>query len=641
MKTPQEMTAADYARLGLKAGLEVHTQLDTRQKLFCRCPVTHYSRRYDAEILRHMRPTLSEMGEYDPTALMEFKTRKNIIYRIARETVCTYEMDDAPPFELNPEALDIAMEITLMLGCKVVGELHIARKQYLDGSIPTGFQRTTILGVDGSIPFGDKTIEIIQLGLEEDSCREVQDSAHNRVYMTDRLSIPLIEVVTGPNMHTPQEVAEVGEIVRRLTRATGRVRRGAGSARQDVNVSINGGERVEVKGVPSIKLFPAIVHYEALRQRALLHIRSELLHRDLTPENFNPVSADVTNIVRHTNFAPIRPALERGGVVYGVRLPRFGGILRHATAPGFSFDRELKGRVRVIACLDGEPNLCHDDNGDFDISSRVWNGVHRALGCEEGDAAVLVWGPEIDVALAATEIGDRCREAIVGVPKETRQWRADGTSRFERVLPGPHRMYPDTDLPPIELTPEYVADVRSRMAPLPWEAEKRYRELGLNDELIRDIERSGRRTLFERVIARKKTPVGLVAAVVGQGLKATRRRWAFHLDDDRVDDLFRLFEGGHFTRDVFPDVLVALGHDPELTPAQAAAKVVGAPVSKGWEAWAEATLEGNEVLRAVEDPATRHRAAMGILMEAGLRGHVDGREVAEWLRSQSGFGENG
>nr|HPM24263.1 Glu-tRNA(Gln) amidotransferase GatDE subunit E [Phycisphaerae bacterium] len=211
-----QMTEADYLNIGLKVGLEVHQQLLTRRKLFCRCPAGRYSQEYDAEILRHMRPTLSELGEYDGTALMEKKTRKNIYYRIHHDTVCTYEFDDTPPFFIDDEALDIALEICLLLRLNLVGELHIARKQYLDGSIPTGFQRTGILGVDGVIPFKDRTVRIRQLSIEEDACREVSDIGHDRVYLTDRLGMPLIETVTEPDMHTPQEAAEVGQLLRQL-----------------------------------------------------------------------------------------------------------------------------------------------------------------------------------------------------------------------------------------------------------------------------------------------------------------------------------------------------------------------------------------------------------------------------------------
>src|SRR3972149_2491149 len=138
----KEATQADYDRIGFMSGLEVHQQLLTERKLFCRCPAGKFNSHddFDAEIVRHMRPTLSELGEYDGTALMEFKTRKNIIYRLSYRTACTYDIDDTPPFHMNREALAVALEIALALKMKIVGEFHISRKQYLDGSIPTGFQ---------------------------------------------------------------------------------------------------------------------------------------------------------------------------------------------------------------------------------------------------------------------------------------------------------------------------------------------------------------------------------------------------------------------------------------------------------------------------------------------------------------------
>ncbi|MFP4019162.1 MAG: hypothetical protein ACLFUH_07925, partial [Bacteroidales bacterium] len=206
----------DYERIGFKSGLEVHQQLKTKEKLFCHCPagIYHSNENYDAEIIRHMRPTLSELGEYDGTALMEYKTRKEIIYRINNETACTYEIDDTPPFKMDQEALDIALEISLLSKLNIVGEVHITRKQYLDGSIPTGFQRTAIIGVEGEIPLKHKKVRLIQLSLEEDSCREISDIRHTRIFKTDRLGMPLIETVTYPDMVTPHELQEAAEYIR-------------------------------------------------------------------------------------------------------------------------------------------------------------------------------------------------------------------------------------------------------------------------------------------------------------------------------------------------------------------------------------------------------------------------------------------
>ena len=196
--TRKQADQKDYDRIGFMSGLEVHQQLKTKEKLFCHCPAGLYQKSddYDAELIRHMRPTLSELGEYDGTALMEFRTRKQIVYHIKNESACTYDVDDTPPFPLNREALGISLEISLLSKLKIVGEVHITRKQYLDGSIPTGFQRTAIIGVEGEIQLRKKKVRIIQLSVEEDSCREVSDIGHVRVYRTDRLGMPLIETVT-------------------------------------------------------------------------------------------------------------------------------------------------------------------------------------------------------------------------------------------------------------------------------------------------------------------------------------------------------------------------------------------------------------------------------------------------------------
>src|SRR6056297_2905035 len=285
----KKATQKDYDRIGFMSGLEVHQQLLTKRKLFCHCPagIYHHDDDYDAEIVRHMRPTLSELGEYDGTALMEFKTRKNIYYRINNENACTYEVDDTPPFHIDKEALEISIQISQLSKLNIVGEVHVTRKQYLDGSIPTGFQRTAIIGVEGSIPLKHKTVRLIQLSLEEDSCREISDIGHTRTFKTDRLGMPLIETVTYPDMLTPDELKEGAEYIRFLNRSTGKVKTGIGSGREDVNVSCEGGTRVELKGVAHNKWIPELSHNEAFRQWALLHIREKLARKVDKPEKWN------------------------------------------------------------------------------------------------------------------------------------------------------------------------------------------------------------------------------------------------------------------------------------------------------------------------------------------------------------------
>jgi glutamyl-tRNA(Gln) amidotransferase subunit E len=570
----EDMTPEDYQAIGMKSGLEIHQQLLTEKKLFCRCPVRPYSESFDAEILRHMRPTLSELGEYDGTALMEFKTKKNIIYQINKETVCTYEMDDTPPFELNEQALDIALEITMLLGCKLVSEVHIARKQYLDGSIPTGFQRTTILGVDGSIPYGDRKIGIIQLGLEEDACREISDEGHMRVYRTDRLGIPLIETVTYPEMRTPKEVADVAQIIRWLTRSTGKVRTGIGRTRQDVNVSVKGGTRVEIKGVPRIPLIPILVHNEAFRQLALIDIAGRLRERGITKDSLEQDSKEITDIVKDTLYYPVKKGIGNGNVVHAVVLRGFGGILSTKTQPETTFAKEISDRVRVVACLDSLPNIAHSGGEGETFSSAEWTKIKKHMKTGDNDVVVVVWGSSEDTATATGEIVLRAQEAAEGVPNETRQALADGTNGFERILPGPNRMYPDTDLPPLAITEERIARIRKILPETPWQRKRRYIDMGLDNDSAGRLSISRRRDLFDRAAAETGwEPAVLARAILGTIRRLERRGLIAALDENTFVETLALAAKAGLTEDSLSWLLEQTCGPDGMDPAEAISSI--------------------------------------------------------------------
>ncbi|HWQ09901.1 MAG TPA: hypothetical protein VN436_12355, partial [Holophaga sp.] len=343
----------DYQAVGLISGLEVHQQLLTREKLFCRCPAGLYTEDHDGEVLRHMRPTLSELGEYDGTALMEFKTKKEIVYLLNHKNVCTYEMDDTPPFLVNQQSIDVAIELCLTMNMDIIDEVHIARKQYLDGSIPTGFQRTAIVGVNGWLPFNGRRLTVTHVSVEEDSCREVKDKGHQIIWRTDRLGMPLTETVTGPELCTPQEVRDAILLCGMVARSTGRVRTGIGASRQDVNVSVRGGERCEIKGVPRAGYAVKLVHNEGLRQHNLLRIREELRQRGLfQPACIRMNRYDVSDIFADVDLGFFQRALQAGGKVCAVKIDGVAGIAQYPTQPDTTFLDELRGRVRVVACLD-------------------------------------------------------------------------------------------------------------------------------------------------------------------------------------------------------------------------------------------------------------------------------------------------
>ncbi len=516
----KKATQKDYDRIGFMSGLEVHQQLLTAKKLFCRCPsgIYHKHDNFDAEVIRHMRPTLSELGEYDGTALMEFKTRKEILYRLKHETTCTYEVDDTPPFPMNESALDIAMEISILSRLNIVGEVHVTRKQYLDGSIPTGFQRTAIIGVEGEIYLKNKTIRLIQLSLEEDSCREVSDYRHTRVYNTDRLGMPLIETVTYADMANPEEVMEACDYIRFLNRSTGKVRTGIGSGRQDVNVSCRGGSRVEIKGVAHTKWIPELTHNEAFRQWSLLLLRDKLKNKVKDPKNWSISSQKLNYYDYGFSYKPIVNARDERNKIIAVNLPGFKGALSHFTQPGKVFGNEIEDRIAVVACLE-RPNMTHSESLSPVVENENWQKIRKTLNSKPGDAQVLFWGPQEDIETALETIDERCRMVFEGIPNETRKSFEDGTTIFERVLPGPDRMYPDTDTPPIPVSDEYITNLRQHV---PEDVIERYRKLrkwGVPEDTYHFLFRKNLYPLIEEIVGELGYDPMFVGTFLGHKLK--------------------------------------------------------------------------------------------------------------------------
>lgn len=571
-----------YKNLGFKCGLEIHQQLKTDKKLFCRCKAVLHKDEPSATILRHMRPTLSELGEYDGTALMEFKTKKNVTYQLYDDTVCTYEMDDTPPFSINQQALDISLEIALLLNCSIVDEIHISRKQYLDGSIPTGFQRTGIIGIEGMIPYKDRKIGIIQLGLEEDACREISDKGHNITFKTDRLSIPLVEVVTYPDIQTPSEAAEVANTIGRILRSTGKVRRGMGSVRQDVNVSIDGGTRIELKGVPKLQYIKKAVANEAERQKALLDIRDELRLRGVTEQTFHSEYKDVTSIFKKSKHKVFEKILREKGKIYAIVLRVFAGILDISTQPGKTFADELAGRVRVIACLDEKANLIYSNNfKEFGLNTEEIEKIKKQFNVKLTDEIVLVWGNETDVKTAVDEIKIRAAEATTGIPSETRQVFSDGTNDFERILPGPDRMYPDTDTPPTPITEDKLEKIKKNLPENVWTTEEKLKKLGIPDNITRSLSISKNLKLFYKIIEKLDVDPLIVAVTFEEKMKYLRRKSknVDHISDDKIYNLFEMLGKKKFSKEAIPLVLEFLADNPGADVKTALSELKITPMS--------------------------------------------------------------
>lgn len=261
----------DYKKLGLMSGLEIHQQLDTH-KLFCDCPSLLRNDEPSYEIKRTLKPVVGETGVTDIAAKHEAELNKNFTYQVY-DTNCLVETDEEPPHGINQEALKIALQICHLLNCKIFPVAQIMRKTVINGSNTSGFQRTALIAHDGYIEISTGKIAIDAVMLEEDSARKVSETENSKTYKLDRLGIPLVEIATGPHMHTPEEIKEAALKIGEILRAC-KVKRGIGTIRQDVNISIKGSERVEIKGFQDPKMMKKTIDIEIARQEICVKEKS-------------------------------------------------------------------------------------------------------------------------------------------------------------------------------------------------------------------------------------------------------------------------------------------------------------------------------------------------------------------------------
>jgi hypothetical protein len=309
----------DYAELGLVAGLEIHQQLDTTSKLFCDCPTERRDPKASIRsFTRYLHPTKSELGELDEAAVEESRVDREFEY-LAFDSTCLVEEDDEPPHRLDREALAVTLEIAELLDMDVVDRAHVMRKIVVDGSNTSGFQRSTLVATDGEIETSDGPVSITDMLLEEESAARIEATDEGVRWGLDRLGIPLVEIGTGPDIRSPEQAREAAERIGMVLRSTGQVKRGLGTIRQDVNVSIARGARIEMKGVQALDEIEDLVRMEAHRQVRLLEIADELADREASVGD----PREVTDVFADTESGVIASA----STVMAVPLYGFDGLV--------------------------------------------------------------------------------------------------------------------------------------------------------------------------------------------------------------------------------------------------------------------------------------------------------------------------
>jgi glutamyl-tRNA(Gln) amidotransferase subunit E len=560
----------DYTRIGLKVGLEVHQQLETQTKLFCNCKPELFKEEPEITFIRRLRPTQSELGQIDPAAYFEFQKGVKILYEADRQTACLVEMDEEPPHPLNMEAVEIALTVAFMMNATPVDEIHVMRKTVIDGSNTTGFQRTCVIALNGTIKVGEKAVPLQHISLEEDAARKTGEEGTIIRYRIDRLGIPLIEVATAPVISTPKEAGEVALAIGKILRATGRVKRGLGTIRQDLNISINGGALTEIKGVQELELIPLVVEYEVQRQLNLIKISEELIKVGASPEALKEEFFNVTEVFSQTACKVICKALEKGHEVLAVKLPNFGGFLKRELMPGIRLGTEMADRARFWGRVGG---IFHTDElPAYGITAQEVEKLKKAVNAQEKDAVVFVADALENAEDALRAVLERVREAIEGVPEETRAANPDGTTRYMRPRPGAARMYPETDIPPIQVTEELLNRVHQCLPELPEQRLQRLmREYALNQKLAKQLMDSEYTELFEIIAKESRVSPTTIAAFLTETMKALKRDGipVEKLSEAKIREVFKALGAGEITKEALPEITAWLSKNEEKSLTEA------------------------------------------------------------------------
>ncbi|MFA9415672.1 Glu-tRNA(Gln) amidotransferase subunit GatE [Natrinema sp. HArc-T2] len=617
------MTEYDYEALGLVAGLEIHQQLDTATKLFCQCPTD--LREPDAatrSFTRYLHPTRSELGELDDAAVEESMVEREFEY-LAYDSTCLVEEDDEPPHELDDEALETVLEIAQLMDMNPVDQAHVMRKIVVDGSNTSGFQRSSLIATDGEIETSDGAVGIEDLMLEEESAQRVEETDDGVRYSLDRLGIPLVEIGTQPDISSPEQALEAAERIGMLLRSTGKVKRGLGTIRQDVNVSIEEGARVEIKGVQSLDDIDDIVRNEVGRQAELVEIRDELEAREASVGE----TQDVTAVFEDTDSGVIRGALNAGGSVMAVPLYGFDGLVGREIAP----DRRLGTEFSDHAKRHGAGGIFHTDElPAYGVTDEEVAALRDAVGVDPADAVAIV-ADETDIAENAIDaVADRAATALEGVPEETRGANDDGTTRYLRPLPGAARMYPETDVPPVEPDPSDVPEPELLTA----KVERYQDEYDLGEGLAEQVAYGKYMPLFEDVVADSVDPT-LAATTLESTLTELRRDDVpvEALTREHIEDVLEMVDDGDLPNEGVPDLLTVLAEAPAQT-AEAAAEDAGLGGADEDEV-REAVVEVVE-RNASQVEAEGMQAFSGLMGECmgALRGKADGDLVSQLLREE-------
>ncbi len=626
------MAEIDFEKIGLKVGLEIHQQLDTHKKLFCKCrPVE--SDEYTEKFSRSLRTAKSELGELDPAALFEKAKSKKINYYANSQSSCLVEKDDEPPHELDHDAKKISLLISSMLESKIFSEIHVMRKTVIDGSNTSGFQRTMLVSQGGNLKVNGKNVGVQAVCLEEDAAKLLKDEQNERNYSLDRLGIPLVEIALEPVSTKPSEVKEIALTLGRLLRATRMVKRGIGSIRQDVNISVMNSGVVEVKGVQQLDQLEKIIGYEAKRQHGLILIAEKLKKLSMTISNEDVF--DITEVFKDCESKIIQNALKSKAKIKAIRIRNFSGMFSFEPYSGIRLGKEIGHLVRFF----GIGGVFHSDElPNYGINDSDVDRVKKHLELADGDGFLIIAGEDSKLDYAIDSIIKRIQDAANGVPAETRAVTQEGETVFLRPRPGASRMYPETDIPSISVIPEEIKLARDTAdATKSWdesiaEIQQKY---SLNSQLSEQIFDSVYMELFEKICGNKKNSPNFVASILCSSITNLERKGfdCTLLKPEHIIESFELLASGKIPKEsleiIFENIMS--GKSENVAIAMQSTDVSSMNEDELNGILDEIIQNNTELVKKLGENAVT--TLMGIAMKQ-VRGKVSGQTVNVLLRKK-------
>jgi glutamyl-tRNA(Gln) amidotransferase subunit E len=643
----------DPASLNLKVGLEIHQQLATKSKLFCNCSCEE-SKEYDRSFLRKLRPTQSELGAYDPAAMFEFSKMHTVEYQAALGSSCLVEADEEPPHDVSKEALETALIFSLGLHSKVMDEIHVMRKIVIDGSNTTGFQRTMLIASGGYLDIAGKRVGVQSICLEEDAAKLIEDDKGVRKFGLDRLGVPLVEIALEPVTGRPSEIMQVALTLGRFLRASKRVARGLGSIRQDINISVQNGAVVEVKGVQQLDQLVKVIEYEIRRQHGLIVIAQKLKERNVDIKKVGDRIEDVSDVLGNAASSRIvKKILEGGGVIIAIKAPGFAGMIGFEPYKDVRLGREL-GKLVKFYDIDG---IFHSDElPNYGITEEEVAAVKQRLQMNDSDAFVILGGPNDKVRFASDAIIQRLKASVDGVPAETRAATPEGNTVFLRPRPGVARMYPETDILAIAITDSTLVSLADK-PPRQWDeiVDSLAEKYNLNRKLASEIFDSEYLDVFEEIASITKVQPTFIASKLTEDLTRLQRQGldASVLTDQVIKEVFTRLDRGSITKEsvvlifeklmknepnivkiVNKQINVNVGEDMEVKIVNAAIEAVGAisisdeELSKGLD-----RIIRNNMAMIKEKGTNALSTLMGRAM-AEYRGKANGQKVNAMLKDK-------